>query len=95
MARDETRKPFTILSDGLEPEVAAELQEAFRRKSTVHYEGSPWLVQKLEAHRDHGPGTQVQRFTLIPAKETDAADGSADGTSVPPANAADRSSDEG
>ena len=75
MAPDETRRPFTILSDGLDPAVAAELQEAFRQKTTVIYEGSPWLVQKLEAHRDHGPGTQVQRFTLIPATEGDDAEG--------------------
>lgn len=67
MRRDEAREPFTIQSDALEPEVAAELEEAFRTKATVEFEGSPWLVQKVEAHRDHGPGTQVQRFTLIPA----------------------------
>lgn len=61
------REPFSVQSDALEPEVAAELEKAYRSKEAVHYNGSPWLVQKVEVHRDPGPGAQLQRFTLIPA----------------------------
>lgn len=69
------REPFTVQSDALDPELTAELELAFRQKETVRYEGSSWLVQKVEAHRDHGPGTDVKRFTLIPAEEAPEDDG--------------------
>lgn len=67
MGNEDKREPFSVQSDALDPAVAAELEAAFRSKEVVQYEGSPWLVQKVEAHRDPGPGAQLQRFTLIPA----------------------------
>ena len=67
MGNEDQREPFSVQSDALDPEVAAELEAAFRSKEAVQYEGSPWLVQKVETHRDPGPGAQIQRFTLIPA----------------------------
>ena len=67
MGNKDRREPFSVQSDALEPAVAAELEAAFKSKEAVEYEGSPWLVQKVETHRDPGPGVQVQRFTLVPA----------------------------
>lgn len=74
MGNQANREPFSVQSDALDPELAAELDAAFRNKATVQYEGSPWLVQKVEVHRDPGPGVEIKRFTLIPAEE-DAAEG--------------------
>lgn len=68
------REPFSVQSDALDPTVAAELDAAYANKETVLYEGTPWLVQKVEVHRDPGPGAELKRFTLIPA--TEAAGGS-------------------
>ena len=67
MGNEDQREPFSVQSDALDPAVAAELEAAFQSKEVVRYEGTPWLVQKVETHRDPGPGTQIRRFTLIPA----------------------------
>ena len=67
MENEDRREPFSVQSDALDPSVAAELEAAFESKEAVRYEGAPWLVQKVETHRDPGPGTQIRRFTLIPA----------------------------
>lgn len=76
MEQTNDREPFSVQSDALDPAVAAELEEAFRTKETIVYEGAPWLVQKVETHRDPGPGAELKRFTLIPA---DPAAGEAEG----------------